>query len=62
MRKEMNTNIPKMIKDGFKVPDLIGDFCPYSTFGHFMSAFHKSTTSKIIKHTDRLGEISNFVE
>ena len=43
MRKELDVAVRKGMAEGFKVPDLIGEKCQYSTYANFMSQFHDNT-------------------
>ena len=58
MRKEVDAKI----RDSFKVYNLIGKDCQYSTFGNFVNAFHKFTNENIQEHKARLVSLSNLIE
>ena len=38
---EVDRNTKEVINYTMTVPDLIGEYCPYSTFRNFMAQFHK---------------------
>ena len=58
--REIEAQANKIVKENIRVPDLIGEYCPYSTFASFMSAFHKSTTSHIADHTTKIVSLQNL--
>jgi sugar-specific transcriptional regulator TrmB len=62
MRKELDVAVRKGMTEGFKVPDLIGDKCQYSTYANFMSQFHDNTLQDFKIVRARLAGHENHIE
>ena len=43
MRTETSDNIKAEVRERLKVPSLVGENCPYTTLGTFLSNFYQKT-------------------
>ena len=62
MRKEIDISTTKIVQEHLRVPELIGEFCPYSTFANFMASFHRSSTSNMVEHSTKIISLQNLTE
>lgn len=64
MRNEMDSKISYAVSNKLKVPDLIGENCPYSTLANFITSFFQNTRFtineckiKLLDHSVRIEEL-----
>lgn len=59
MQRETDKRVVELMKDHLKVPELIGDFCPYPDFSSFMGQFHKNTSQTLSEQRIKVTQLDN---